>query len=307
MLLASATNGVMSGLLAAGCFVTMGVLFGVTTRVQLMELAQLNSPLLRRLQDEAPGTFHHSIIVGNLAERAADMIGADALLTRVGCYYHDIGKSLQPGMYVENQMGGENPHESMAPADSAEVIQQHVIGGIDLAQRNRLPARVQAFIPEHHGTRLVAYFYRLAAERDPNVDDEAFRYPGPRPQSRETAIAMLADSTEAVVRASEDRSPGRIDAIVEEVIAERLQEGQLDECDLTMRDLRTIAASFKVTMRAVYHPRVAYPQPAPAEVRRRILRLPTRRVPATDGSIDPAQADAGSAQAPRSARGRWER
>jgi hypothetical protein len=118
---------------------------------------------------------------------------------------------------------------------------------------------------------------------------------------------MLADSTEAVVRASEDRSPGRIDAIVEEVIAERLQEGQLDECDLTMRDLRTIAASFKVTMRAVYHPRVAYPQPAPAEVRRRILRLPTRRVPATDGSIDPAQADAGSAQAPRSARGRWER
>jgi hypothetical protein len=142
----------------------------------------------------------------------------------------------------------------------------------------RLPARVQAFIPEHHGTRLVAYFYRKAAERDPELDPANYQYPGPRPQSRETAIVMLADSTEAVIRSSEDRSPERIDQLVDEVIAERVAEGQLDDSELTLRDLRTIAESFKATMRAVYHPRVAYPQPTPLE-RRRILRLPLRSIP----------------------------
>jgi putative nucleotidyltransferase with HDIG domain len=281
--LVSSINGVTSGVLAAGAFVTAGMLFGVTTRVQLMELSQLNAPLLRRLQDEAPGTFHHSVIVGNLAERAADLVGADALLTRVGCYYHDIGKVLQPGMYIENQSAGVSPHDEMSPQESAEVIQQHVSRGLELARRARLPARVQAFIPEHHGTRLVAYFYRIAAERNPSLDPAGFQYPGPRPQSKETAIVMLADSTEAVIRSSEDRSPERIDQLVEEVIAERLSEGQLDDSDLTLRDVRTIADSFKTTMRAVYHPRVAYPQPAPLEARRRVLRLPLR-LPPPDGA-----------------------
>ena len=282
MALTTGVNGVGSGVLAAGAFVTAGVLFGVTTRVQLMELSQLNAPLLRRLQDEAPGTFHHSVIVGNLAERAADLVGADALLTRVGCYYHDIGKVLQPGMYIENQMGGDSPHDDMSPADSAEVIQQHVRRGLEMAQRARLPARVQAFIPEHHGTRLVAYFYRKAAESNPELDPAGFQYPGPRPQSRETAIVMLADSTEAVIRSSDDRSAARIDLLVDEVIGERVSEGQLDDSDLTLRDLRIIAESFKTTMRAVYHPRVAYPQPAPMEDRRRVLRLPLR-APANGG------------------------
>jgi putative nucleotidyltransferase with HDIG domain len=279
MALASGVAGVSSGVLAAGAFVTVGVMFGVTTRIQLMELSQLNAPLLRRLQDEAPGTFHHSIIVGNLAERAADLVGADPLLTRVGCYYHDIGKVLQPGMYVENQMG-ESPHEDLSPEDSAAMIQQHVSGGLELARRERLPARVQAFIPEHHGTRLVAYFYRKAAEHDPHLDPAPFQYPGPRPQSKETAIVMLADSTEAVVRSASDRSTERIDQMVEDVISERVAEGQLDDCELTLRDLRTVAESFKSTMRAVYHPRVAYPQPTPMESRRRILRMPTILPPA---------------------------
>ena len=276
MAFAAGLGGVTSGVIAAGAFVTVGVLFGVTTRVQLMELSQLNAPLLRRLQDEAPGTFHHSIIVGNLAERAADLVGADALLTRVGCYYHDIGKVLQPGMYIENQLGGETPHEVMSPVDSATVIRQHVTGGVELARHERLPARVQAFIPEHHGTRLVAYFYRKAAEDDPNIDPALFTYEGPRPQSKETAIVMLADSTEAMVRSSPDRSQERIDGLVEEVIAERMAEGQLDDSDLTLRDLRTIAESFKATMRAVYHPRVQYPEPTALEVKRRLLRMPTR-------------------------------
>ena len=274
MALSAGIGGVSAGVLAAGAFVTVGVLFGVTTRVQLMELSQLNAPLLRRLQDEAPGTFHHSIIVGNLAERAAFLIGADPLLTRVGCYYHDIGKVMQPGMYIENQLGGASPHEEMAPEESAAVIQQHVTNGLEMARKARLPARVQAFIPEHHGTRLVTYFYRTAAERDPAVDPSRFQYPGPRPQSRETAIVMLADSTEALVRSSSDRSPAHIDQLVDEVVAERLSEGQLDDSDLTLRDLRTIATSFKSTMQAVYHPRVAYPEPTPMETRRRMLRLP---------------------------------
>lgn len=287
MAFASGISGVTSGVIAAGAFVTVGVLFGVTTRVQLMELSQLNAPLLRRLQDEAPGTFHHSIIVGNLAERAADLVGADPLLTRVGCYYHDIGKVLQPGMYIENQLGGETPHEAMSPTESATIIRQHVSGGAELARRARLPARVQAFIPEHHGTRLVAYFYRTAAEHDPNVDPALFAYPGPKPQSKETAIVMLADSTEAMIRSSPDRSADRIDQLVEEVIGERVGEGQLDESDLTLRDLRTIAESFKATMRAVYHPRVQYPEPTAMEVKRRVLRLPLRAPAAERRAPDP--------------------
>ena len=153
---------------------------------------------------------------------------------------------------------------------------------------------MQAFIPEHHGTRLVAYFYRVAAERQPDLDPAGYQYPGPRPQSRETAIAMLADSTEAVVRSAEDRSPERIDALVEEVIAERLAEGQLDECELTMKDLRTIAQSFKVTMRAVYHPRVAYPKASEAETRRRILRFPLRSAAGAARTPPPPAPEPGS-------------
>jgi putative nucleotidyltransferase with HDIG domain len=289
MALAAGVGGVSAGILAAGAFVTAGALFGVTTRLQLMELSQLNAPLLRRLQDEAPGTFHHSILVGNLAERAADLIGADALLTRVGCYYHDIGKTLQPGMYIENQLNAETPHDEMSPQESADVIMQHVIGGIALAQHERLPARVQAFIPEHHGTRLVAFFYRKAAEKDPDLDPAAFTYPGPKPQSKETAIVMLADSTEASVRAGADRTPERISEMVDAVIAERLSEGQLDDSDLTLRDIRTIAESFKATMRAVYHPRVQYPAPSAIEQRRRVLRLPNMR-PALPPATPPTPA-----------------
>ena len=291
MTTAATVNGLGSGLLTAGGFAVVGALLGVTTRVQLMELSQLNAPLLRRLQDEAPGTFHHSIIVGNLAERAADLVGADALLVRVGCYYHDIGKVLQPGYYIENQQGGDNPHDELDPQGSARIIGEHVRGGMELAERYGLPERVRAFIPQHHGTRLISYFYRVASQREEDVDQDLFRYPGPKPQSRETAIVMLADSTEAMVRANEDRSPERIDAVVEEVIAERLAEGELEECDLTLRDLRTIAESFKQTLRGVYHPRIAYPEPTAGERRaligRRFRRR--RRLPALAEAPPPAK------------------
>jgi cyclic-di-AMP phosphodiesterase PgpH len=255
----SAAAGVLTAVFAIGLLAALGSAFDVTTRLQLMELAQMNAPLLRRLQEEAPGTFHHSIMVGNMAERAAAKIGADSLLVRVGAYYHDIGKMGRPAFYIENQLAGENPHDKLDAAASAQIIQEHVRHGVELARRHRLPDRVRAFIPEHHGTRLVAYFYHMATRDNPDADPEDFRYPGPRPQSKETALVMLADSTEAVVRASQDRSQERIDALVESVIAERLAEGQFDDCDITMRDLRVVAQSFKSSLRAIYHPRIEYP------------------------------------------------
>ncbi|MBI1885466.1 MAG: HDIG domain-containing protein [Chloroflexi bacterium] len=267
IILASALNGGTSAVITVGALVVLGYLFGITTRVQLMELAQLSHPLLRELQEKAPGTFHHSVIVGNLAERAADLVGADPLLVRVGCYFHDIGKLAQPSFYIENQLEGDNPHERLDAGSSAKLISQHVSHGLELARRYHVPARVRAFIPEHHGTRLVTYFYRKASARDPNVDPDVFRYPGPRPQSKETAIVMLADSVEAVVRSSRDRSPDKIDALVDGVINERVTEGQLDDCDLTLRDLKVIAESFKGTLRGVYHPRIEYPAPTRAEAR----------------------------------------
>jgi putative nucleotidyltransferase with HDIG domain len=280
---AASVSGLSSGILTAGSFALFGALLGVTTRVQLMELSQLNAPLLRRMQDEAPGTFHHSVIVGNLAERAAYLIGADALLTRVGCYYHDIGKVVQPGYYIENQLGGSNPHDTMEPSESAQIIAEHVRAGVELAKQHRLPPAVRAFIPQHHGTRLIPFFFRKASQQDENVDEALYRYPGPRPQRRETAIVMLADGTEAMVRAGPDHSPERIDQIVEQVLAERLAEGELDECDLTLRDLRTIAESFKQTLRGVYHPRIAYPEATEPERRALIGRFrPGRRLEAPE-------------------------
>jgi hypothetical protein len=275
---AAAANGALSGFLSVGAFVTVASLFGVTTRLQLLEMSQVSQPLLRRLQEEAPSTFQHSIIVGNLAEKAAYAIGADSLLARVGSYYHDVGKMLRPGFFIENQLGGDNPHDALDPPDSAQIIADHVRDGMALARQYRLPERVAAFIPEHHGTRLITYFYRRASEEDPLVSPDLFRYPGPKPQSRETAIVMLADSCEALVRAEQDHSAERIGVLVDEVFGERLAEGQLDECNLTLRDLRAVAASFKETLRAVYHPRLEYPAPTEAEMLLRRLPLPRPRL-----------------------------
>jgi putative nucleotidyltransferase with HDIG domain len=276
ILVASVANGAISAFLSVGIFVTLGSLFGITTRVQLLEMSQLSQPLLRRLQDEAPATFQHSVIVANLAEKGAYVIGADAVLARVGSYYHDIGKLMRPGFFVENQFGGGNPHDALEPRDSARIIIDHVTEGLELARAYGLPPKVAAFIPEHHGTRLVTYFYRKASDEDPALAPEEFRYPGPKPQSRETAIAMLADSCEAVVRASPLHTAERISELVDEVFAERLSEGQLDDSELTLRNLRLLAQSFKETLRAVYHPRVEYPAPTTAELRLR--RLPRPRL-----------------------------
>ncbi len=258
--IASVVAGVGSAVVTVGAFVFLSLVLGVTTRLQLMELAQSNAPLLRRLQDEAPGTYHHSMMVGALAERAAEQIGADALVTRAGAYYHDIGKLAQPGYYIENILDSEtSPHDALPPEESARRILDHVTNGVEIARKNRLPDIVREFIPQHHGTRLVAFFYRKAVNNGEVPDPEAFSYHGPRPKTKESAIVMLADSSEAVVRAARERSPDQISASVDAVFAERLAEGQLDDCDITMHELQVVAASFKSTLRAVYHQRIEYP------------------------------------------------
>ncbi len=264
---AAAANGIGSAMVALGAFVSLSLLFGVTTRIQLMELAQADHPLMRRLQEEAPGTYHHSMMVGQMSERAASRIGADGLTARVGAHYHDIGKIAQPHYYIENMLGGEaSPHDELPPEASARLILDHVTNGLEIARRHRLPAVVRDFIPQHHGTRLVTFFYRRALQAGESPDPEKFRYRGPRPQTRESAIVMLADSCEAVVRAGGEQRREHLDDLVDSVFAERLAEGQLDECDITMRELQEVAASFKATLRAAYHPRIEYPSPAPEEL-----------------------------------------
>ena len=264
--LASLVTAALVAVITIGAFSLLGALFGITTPMRLLELAQLQRPLLRRLQEEAPGTFHHSLLVATLSERAASQIGADPLLVRVGAYYHDIGKLNRPAMFIENQ-DGPNPHDGLDPAESAQYIMDHVTGGDELARRDRLPPRIRDFILEHHGSRRVAFFYRKAAMSDPRVNPKDYTYPGPPPQSRETAIVMLADSCEAVVRSSGERDAERIGQLVDGVFDERLRERQLDHCDLTLSELRQISASFKHTLVGVHHQRIEYPPAAAEELR----------------------------------------
>ena len=257
---------------AAGAAVIAILLFqplaaaaGVTTRIRLLEAGQLAQPLLQRLQRETPGTFAHAAAVAFLAERAAARIGADSLLCRVGAYYLDIGKLANPHMHAENRDGGDSPHAALSPRESAREIISHVQAGAALAREAGLPAPVRAFIAEHHGTRRVNYFYRRAAISDPNVDPAMFSYPGPKPHTRETAIVMLADSCESVIRSSPDRDRETIELLVDRVIEERIDEGQLESCALTLRNLADISASFKESFAHLYHRRPApTPQPAAA-------------------------------------------
>lgn len=242
---------------------------GLRHETRLERLARGDHPLLMRLQDEAPGTYHHSMMVAALAEAAARRIGADARLTRVGAMFHDIGKLAQPRYYIENTVEGEeNPHQDLPPEVSAAHIREHVTNGIALARQYGLPGEVRTFIPEHHGTRLIAYFYRKAVQESPLVDEADFQYEGPRPQTRETAIVMLADSCEATVRALEARENVDIRKAIEDTIRERSDEGELDDSGLTVRDIRVIADTFRESLRALHHRRIPYPPAAPEEALR---------------------------------------
>jgi putative nucleotidyltransferase with HDIG domain len=234
----------------------------VTTDLTLLELSDLRRPLLQRLAVEAPGTWAHSLAMANLCEAACHAIGGNGLLARVGCYYHDIGKLKAPKFFVENQQPGTNPHDLLSPEESARIIRDHVAYGVELAAQAGLPKVVRAFIPEHHGTSEINYFLHRARRRSPAVDIDIrdFRYPGPRPQSVETAVAMLADSSEAAVRVLEDRKPESVRRAIEHLISQKLTAGQLEEAPITLRDLDRVKDVFCRSMAGMYHHRIGYPR-----------------------------------------------
>ncbi len=246
-------------------FMILGVFekaFDITTDITLLELSDLNHPLLKKLSLEAPGTFHHSMVVGNLAEAAAKAINANPLLARVGSYYHDIGKMEKPQYFVENQMNAENRHDQLNPNMSALILASHVKNGIELAKKYGIPKRIRDFIPEHHGTSLMSYFYNKAKEMygEEEVNESDFRYPGPKPQSKETAIVMLADAVEAATRTLTNPTPSKLRAFIEELVDKRFKEGELDESDLTFKDIRKIIDAFLPVLYGVFQHRVEYPE-----------------------------------------------
>lgn len=253
-------NGFMVSIIAIGVLPYLESLFKITSSIRLLELSNPNHPLLRRLMLEAPGTYHHSILVGNLAEAAAEAIGADGLLARVGSHYHDIGKLKRPYFFVENQVGMDNPHDKMAPSLSTLIITSHVKDGLELASEFKLPPVVTQFIAQHHGTDLVRFFYHRASEDGGSIEEQDFRYPGPKPQTKEVAIVSLADATEAAVRSLSKPTPGKIEALVRKIMKDRLNSGELDESDLTFQDLDKIVNSFVKVIMGMFHSRVEYPE-----------------------------------------------
>ncbi len=284
-----AASGISAGgaaIVAAGSFAVLGSVFGILTVFQLLELANPSQPLLRRLLVETPGTYHHSLMVGNLAERAAEAIGADALLARVAAYYHDVGKLANPVAFTENQASGDNVHDHLEPEVSAQVLKQHVADGIDVAYKHGLPKPLIAFIPQHHGTAKISYFYARArelaaapyggvdtvegAKAADAVDVAKYRHAGPKPQTKEAAITMLADSVEASVRSLSSRDEPAIRAMVSRIFEERMSDDQFDECDLTLRDIEKIREAFVAQLLGMYHQRIAYPQ-------NKVVELESRR------------------------------
>ncbi len=259
-------NGGLSASVALIGYFVLGNLFNLTTSLQLSELSRPAHPLLRQLLLKAPGTYHHTIIVSNLAERAAAAIGVDALLARVGAYYHDIGKTVRPYFFTENILEGTSPHDKLDPTTSAQIIISHVTDGMDLAQKYRLPPRIRDFIFEHHGHSLMQYFYRQAqrdAEEGEEVNPEDFRYPGPYPRTKETAILLLADTCEAAIRSMRPGSREELEQLINKLIDDRVAEGALNNCDLTFRDLQMIRQVFIQVLQGVHHPRISYPEPLP--------------------------------------------
>jgi putative nucleotidyltransferase with HDIG domain len=290
-------NGIVTAMVVTGALPMFETLFGIVTPLKLLELSNPNHPLLKKLLVEAPGSYHHTILVANLCEAAAEAIGADQVLARVGAYYHDIGKTKRPYFFVENQFGGENPHDKLPPSLSALIITSHVKDGLEMAREARLPQEIVDFIPEHHGTTLVSYFYHKASQNDgaEYVIEDDFRYEGPKPRTKETAILMLADSCEASVRAIRQKGALTVDQIeqqVKRILDDRLKQGQLDHCDLTLRELDVIAKVFVKVLSGVHHARVEYPDMQG--------KLPAPAAPAASGAEEVKNGDAGGVDGERS-------
>jgi putative nucleotidyltransferase with HDIG domain len=258
-----ALNSIFSSIIVVGVLPIFEYLFKTVTNISLLELADFNHPLLQRMTLEAPGTYHHSLVVGNLSDAACRSIGANALLARIGAYYHDIGKLEKAEYFSENQDIAGSKHDNLSPTMSKLVIMNHVKEGVELARKYKLNPRLTEFILQHHGKALVYYFYRRALEtleEDQEVKEEGFRYPGPKPNTKETAIVLLADSVEAATRALKEPNPAKIEEVVHKVINNKFIDGQLDECDLTLKDLEKISAVFMRILGGIYHSRITYPE-----------------------------------------------
>jgi len=259
-------GGMLAGVISAGIIPLIEMSFGFTTDIKLLELANLDQPLLRELMVQAPGTYHHSVIVSSMAEASAKTINANPLLAKVAAYYHDIGKMKKPLYFIENQMGGENRHDKLAPSLSALIILAHVRDGVELARKHRLNKEIIDIIEQHQGTKLISFFYEKAKAQGEGknsktsvIDEKDYRYPGPRPQTKEAGLVMLADMVEAATRALTDTSPARVQGTVQRIINKVFSDGQLDECEITLKDLHEIAKSFNRTLSGIFHYRIEYP------------------------------------------------
>ena len=260
-------GGIISGVVAAGLLPLVEMAFGFTTDIKLLELANLDQPLLKELMVHAPGTYHHSLIISNMVEATAKAIGANPLLAKVSAYYHDIGKIKKPLYFIENQMDGINKHEKLAPSMSSLILISHVKDGVELAKRHKLGKEICDIIQQHHGTSLITYFYQKAKEKvehkdskQKEINEEDFRYPGPKPQTKEAGLVMLADMVEAASRSLKDPTPARIKGMVQKIINKAFTDGQLNECEITLKDLHEIAKGFIKTLTGIFHQRIEYPE-----------------------------------------------
>ena len=252
--------GLVASVLTVGFMPFFETGFGILSTMKLIELSNPNHPLLRKILTETPGTYHHSVMVANLSESACEAIGANGLLARVGAYYHDIGKTKRPQYFIENQMNIENPHNKLSAQLSKNVILAHVTDGVELLKKNKMPKEFIDIAEQHHGTTLLKYFYHQAKESNDMIYEEEFRYPGPKPQTKEIAIISIADSVEAAVRSMSNPTPDKIEKLVRSIISGRLQDKQLDECDLTLKEIDIIAKSFCETLKGIFHSRIEYPE-----------------------------------------------
>jgi putative nucleotidyltransferase with HDIG domain len=263
-LLLGLAGGVVAGMIVVGLAPVVESIFGYTTDIKLLELANLDQPILKEMLMKAPGTYHHSMIVGSLVETGAKAINVNPLLARVSAYYHDIGKITKPQYFIENQMTGNNRHDKLTPSMSSLILVSHVKDGIELAKEHKLGNKIINILRQHHGTRLINYFYQKAKEQEnpgvQEVDERDFRYLGPKPQTKEAGLVMLADAVEAASRTLDDPTPARIQGLVQKIINEIFIDGQLDECELTLKDLNAIAKSFNIILNAIHHHRIEYPE-----------------------------------------------
>lgn len=259
-ILLAVISGISSAVLTIGFLPFLETGFGVLSTIKLIELSNPNHPLLRKILTEAPGTYHHSVMVANLAESACEAIGANGLLARVGCYYHDIGKTKRPHFFIENQMNMGNPHDRIPPQASKNIIIAHATDGAELLRKYNLPKEIVDIAEQHHGTSLLKYFYYKAKEKGGDVNESDYRYPGPKAQTREVAIIGIADSVEAAVRSLNAPTTVQIDSLIKNIISDRLQDGQLDECDLTLKELEIVRNTLSETLKGIFHSRIEYPE-----------------------------------------------